>query len=178
MHQGKEFAYAETDAVQVVELPYRGSDFAMVIVLPRKADGLDAVEKSLTGEAFDGWVAELAPRDVVLSLPKFRSEASMDLARSLAGLGMKAAFTQSADFTGIAADDPIWVSSVVHRAVVKVDEEGTEAAAATASTSWLPRQPKPKPPVEFKADHPFLYVIRDVESGAILFLGHVVDPTR
>ncbi len=179
MHQGEELAFAETDDVQVVELPYRGGDFAMVVVLPKRPDGLDAVEKALTTAGLDAWLAKSERRDVILSLPKFRSEASLDLARPLADLGMKAAFTPSADFSGIAEGVPLWISSVIHQAVVKVDEEGTEAAAATALV--FPGSAAPverKPPVVFKADHPFLYVIRDVKSGAILFLGHVVDPSR
>jgi serpin B len=91
---------------------------------------------------------------------------------------MKAAFTESADFTGI-AEDPLWISSVIHKAVVKVDEEGTEAAAATEVAIAKSEGPIERPrPVVFKADHPFFYAIRDLRSGAILFLGHVVDPAR
>lgn len=92
---------------------------------------------------------------------------------------MKAAFTPSADFSGIAENDPLWISAVIHEALVKVDEEGTEAAAATAVVAaGAAERPASKPPVEFKVDHPFLYAIRDAKTGAILFLGHVVDPSR
>jgi serpin B len=178
MRQGEELAFAETDDMQMVQMPYRGGDFAMVVVLPKRSDGLDAVEKALTAEGLDGWVAKSERRDVILSLPKFRAEASLDLARPLAGLGMKAAFTPSADFSGISENDPLWISSVIHQAVVKVDEEGTEAAAATAVVAaGAEKRPERKPPVEFKVDHPFLYVIRDVSTGVCLFLVHVVDPS-
>ena len=115
MRQGEELAFAETDDVQVVQMPYRGGDFAMVVVLPKRADGLDAVEKGLTAAGFDAWLAKSEPRDVVLSLPKFRSEASLDLTRPLAALGMKAAFSPSADFSGIAEGVPLWISSVSTR---------------------------------------------------------------
>ncbi len=180
MRQREEFAYAEADDVQVLEMTYRGDDFAMVVVLPRKVDGLDAVEKSLTTGVLDGWIAKLSRRDVILHVPKFRSNTSMDLARPLASLGMRTAFDKSADFTGIVEDEPFWISSVIHQAVVRVDEEETEAAAATAIVHSAPSpvRPPPPPPVAFKADHPFLYLIRDLKSGAILFLGHVVDPSR
>jgi serpin B len=179
MHQGEELAFAETDDVQVVQMPYRGGDFAMVVVLPKRSDGLDAIEKALTTADLDAWEAKSERRDVILWLPKFRSEASLDLARPLAALGMKAAFAPSADFSGIAEGVPLWISSVIHQAVVKVDEEGTEAAAATAVVAVGSAAPlERKPPVEFKADHPFLYAIRDAKTGAILFLGHVVDPLR
>ncbi len=178
MRLGKELAVAETEEVQVVQLPYRGEDFAMVVILPRRPEGLDAVEKALTAAVLDGWLAKSERRDVILSLPKFRSEASLDLARPLAGLGMKAAFGPSADFSGIAEGVPLWISQVIHRAVVRVDEEGTEAAAATALPAGATERPATKPPVEFRADHPFLYAIQDLRTGAILFLGHVVDPSR
>ncbi len=107
MRQGEQFAYAETDEVQVLEMPYRGGDFAMVVVLPRKADGLDAVEKSLTSDALDGWLAKFERRRVIVHLPKFKANATMDLSRALAGLGMKSAFGPSADFTGIAQGEPL-----------------------------------------------------------------------
>ena len=180
MHQGAELAYAAVDDVQLVSLPYRGGDFAMVVILPRRPDGLGAVETTITGERLDGWLAKLGPRNVILSLPKFRADASLDLSATLAGMGMPSAFAMSADFGGITHAEPIWLSSVIHRAVVKVDEEGTEAAAATAAVMKSAEVPplERRPPVLFQVNHPFLYVIRDVKTGAILFLGHVVDPSR
>jgi serpin B len=180
MHQGVELAYAEADDVQVVELPYRGSDFAMVVILPRKADGLAGVEASLTAERLDGWLGKLAPREVNLALPKFQTEASRDLTATLSAMGMPSAFTKSADFSGMSEDAALWISSLIHKAVVKVDEEGTEAAAATAAIMKHPPGPVHvrKPPVEFRADHPFVYAIRDTKTRMILFLGHVVDPTH
>jgi serpin B len=179
MRQREELAFTETDDVQMVQMPYRGGDFAMLVVLPKRSDGLDAVEKALTAEGLDGWIAKSEPRRVILSLPKFRAEASLDLTRPLARLGMKEAFVPSADFSGIAENDPLWITSVIHQAVVKVDEEGTEAAAATAVVAaGAIELPAKKPPVVFNVDHPFLYVIRDMTTGAVLFLGHVVDPSR
>ncbi len=178
MVQKEEYYYFETDEVQVLHLPYRGGEIGMMIVLPREADGLAGVERSLSAEAIEGWRPKTRLRDVILDVPKFQARARLDLGPSLASLGMRAAFAPSADLGGI-AEGPLWISSVVQEVVVKVDEKGTEAAAATAiaPAGALPPDTPPPPPVAFKADHPFLYLIRDLKSGAILFLGHVVDPS-
>jgi serpin B len=171
-------AYAETPEVQVLELPYVHGDTSMFVVLPRAKDGLAAVEKALTPAALSGWLSALAHQPVAVTLPRWKHTVSADLGAVMKGLGMTVAFDPAkADFTGIAETPPLFVSSALHKAFIAVDEEGTEAAAATslAPTASAARPQEPKP---FVADHPFLYGIRHRATNVVLFLGRVVDPTR
>jgi serpin B len=184
MNQVDTFRYAEGDGLQVLEMPYKGGQLAMTILLPAERMGLPALEQRIDAAQLDTWVGRLQPERVVVALPKFTIDPAQPiaLADELRRLGMRLAFdVQRADFTGIAAPprpaDRLVISEVFHKAFVKVDEKGTEAAAATAvlmqraGSAMNPQRPK-----EFIADHPFLFVIRDVRSGLILFLGRVVDP--
>jgi serpin B len=121
-------------------------------------------------------VSRLAPHRVVVGLPKFQLSAGFELKAVLSALGMPLAFTPgSADFSGMDGTRDLYLSAVVHEAVVEVDEEGTEAAAATAVVG-IRLAARPEPPVTFRADHPFLFLIRDVRTGSILFLGRVANP--
>jgi serpin B len=184
MHQTADLRFAAADHVKVLELPYQGGDLTMTLVLPDAADGLDAVEARLTPSTLDAWLGALAATKVVVSLPKIEIDppTPLSLADTLQAMGMPLAFDPArADFTGIANPpspaDRLYVTRVFHKAFVKVDEKGTEAAAATAvvlSPRALRRQEQP--PAEFKADHPFLFLLRDVRSGMILFMGRVSDP--
>jgi serpin B len=184
MHQVESFRYAEDARVQVLEMPYEGGDLAMTIALPRARDGLPAVEAALDEATLGRWATALAARDVDVYLPRFEiRDAEIPLTEMLRAMGMSLAFdTTHADFTGIAngptANERVAISAVVHRAFVKVDEEGTEAAAATAVAMVAGAAPPQnvEPPVVFRADHPFLFMIRDVRSGAVLFLGRMEDP--
>ena len=153
------------------------------MILPRAADGLPAVEKALTAESLAAWTTPRAGVvDVKVWLPRFKFTRPTELADTLAKMGMSDAFDAGrADFRGM-TDDPqgLVISRVIHKAFVEVDEEGTEAAAATAvvarGAGAAPvRPPEPK---EFRADHPFLFVIRHEATGAVLFVGRVEDPTR
>lgn len=177
MHQIDHFDYGETDTYQVVRLAYRDSEYSMVVWLPRKLEGLAALEKQLAAEGTGPSVENLDYKEVDLFLPRFKVNAQVQLAETLAALGMQQAFTPSANFSGI-TDKPLWISAVVHEAVVEVDEKGTEAAAATAivaPTAAAPEQDPPKPKV-FRADHPFMYAIRHRETGDVLFWGRVEKP--
>lgn len=185
MQQVGNFNYCRKANVKILELPYRGGDFAMTILLPRAANGLPALEKRISTTVLDRWRADLQLRSVAVAIPRFTIDpASPILLKStLAEMGMPRAFDRSAaDFTGIAdppdSQDRLFIDEVVHKSYVKVDEAGTEAAAATAvlPTATASRglwTPKPKP---FRADHPFLFLIRDVRSRVILFVGRVTDP--
>jgi serpin B len=184
MHQTASFRYASTDGVALLEMPYQGGDVAMTLVLPAAVDGLGAVEARLTPAALDAWIGALAPTNVIVSLPKIEIDPtrSLSLGDLLSALGMPLAFDAGrADFTGMttsaAPGDRLYLSRVFHKAFVKVDEKGTEAAAATAVV-MAPRAVirQVQPPPEFKADHPFLFFLRDLRSGAILFMGRVSDP--
>jgi len=181
MHIVHEFRFAATDGVKLLELPYRGGALAMTLVLPDQQDGLEAVETRLVRATLDGWIAALAMVRVDVALPKFEINppASLALNKTLITLGMPLVFDpQKADLTGIAPGG-IHVSNVFHKAFIKLDEEGTEAAAASAVfvMSKVKRGPPPPPKAEFHADHPFLFFLRDVRSGMILFMGRVSDPT-
>ncbi len=176
MHARESFEYAETNTVQVLEMPYRGDRFAMVVVLPRAADGLPAVEKALTAGTLDRWLGRLEPAEVTTDLPRFESTAKLSkLTETLRAMGMIRAFGADADFSGLAPGRQLYLSFVVHKAFVEVDEEGTEAAAATGvGMAWggisVLRERT------FTADHPFLFFIRDTQSGVILFMGRFTGP--
>lgn len=169
--------YFENDAVQAVTLPYKDGSLAMVVVLPKKDDGLAALEAALKAEDLDAWSTAMRPTKVKLSLPKFRSTAEFDLKEVLSKLGMTDAFVPGrADFSGITGKRDVSIAAVVHKAFVEVDEKGTEAAAATAVVGVRSSAMLPQKDVVFRADHPFLYLIRDARSGAILFIGRLSRP--
>lgn len=166
--------YAEAAEAQIVEIPYKGRAISMVVLLPRAADGLAALERSLGPETIARWVGGLAPTEVALWLPKFTFNAEFDLVESLRALGMTMPFTREADFSAMAAARGLTLTAVVHKAFVEVTEEGTEAAAATGVSVGVTSVPRV---VTFRADRPFLFFIRDVATGTVLFLGRVVDPS-
>jgi serine protease inhibitor len=177
MRQTHSHGYVETADEQILELPYFGGDYAMLVVLPRSVDGLARLEESLTPARIDTWVGKLARRKLAVEIPKLKLSSKVDLSKDLASLGMPTAFSSTADFSGIDGKRDLFISAVVHQAVVNVDEEGTEAAAATGVVmKRLAVKQEPIP--SFRADHPFLYLIRDIKTGSVLFLGRVVDPTR
>lgn len=185
MHKSEHFRFAATDGVKIVELPYVGGDVAMTFVLPDAPAGLEAVEQRLSPATLAAWLGALRSEQVNLSLPKFEIDppSSLSLGDLLQALGMTLAFDRGkADFTGIADPpspaDRLYISSVFHKAFVKLDEKGTEAAAATAVVMALAGAAPPANPAEFKADHPFLFLLRHVPSGTILFLGRVSDPAK
>jgi serpin B len=168
--------YLRGDGYQVVQLPYAGQRLGMAIVLP---DGpLAPVESRLGRDGLARLLAGLAPRQVTLALPRFRVTSQFSLAPALTGLGMPLAFTSRADFTGITTAEPVHISDVVHQAYLDVDEQGTEAAAATAVViRAAARVMMPDPPVEMTVDRPFLFGITELASGWPLFLGRVTDPS-
>jgi serpin B len=182
MHAVDGYRLAKADGVAMLELPYKG-DAAMYIILPDKLDGLPAVEKSLDAGKLATWIGALANQRVAVALPRFTIDPRepTELSARLKALGMKDAFdSKRADFTGIASPpnpaDQLVISAVFHKAFVKVDEKGTEAAAATAVV-MAPKGAAPAAPIEFKANHPFLFVIADTRTGLVLFIGRVSDPS-
>lgn len=169
------YAHVESDGVQTLEMPYKGNDLSMVVVLPLDEKGLPKVEKSLTADKFDKWLRQSSRRNVKVKLPCFRIESpTIQLKPLLTSMGLKTAFKLgAADFTGIAPSPPLFVDDAIHKAFVEVDEEGTEGAAASTVIYKASRQP---PPRRFFATHPFLFLIRDTRTGAILFFGRVTNP--
>jgi len=146
----------------------------MVILLPDDIDGLAALEKRLSADTLSAWVSNLRELEVQVTLPRFTATQEFNLTKTLGGMGMRSAFdAQAADFSGMTGGRDLYVGIVVHKAFVDVNEEGTEAAAATGGGM---RATSAQIPVEFKADHPFLFLIRDRASGCVLFLGRVANP--
>ncbi len=165
--------FAETEDSQVLSLPYGKGDYSMVFLLPREQGGLPSLEKKLT---MYGLSPELSKRKVRLFLPRFVLESEFSLAEVLKSMGMKAAFSPAADFSGISSSRDLSISAVIHKAFVDVGEEGTEASAATAVVMLKMAAPSRVPVTVFKADHPFLFFIRHNASGGILFMGRVLNP--
>jgi serpin B len=184
MHLTEGFDYLDGGTFQALEIPYEGGDLSMIVFLPRDIDGLPALEQSLTASSMKQWLDQLHPvPEVILTLPKFKMTRQFNLQNTLGAMGMKRAFdANAADFSGMSGNRELFISAVIHKAFVDVDEKGTEAAAATAmvmegATARPPRFQPPPPPV-FRADHPFVFLIRDNRSGGILFMGRVTDPTK
>ena len=164
--------YATGSGWRAVEIPYVGGSLAMTIIVP---DDLAAFESKLTADSFTAITGALSDTEVALALPKFGIETKTDLASTLAALGMPSAFDDRADFSGITTAEPLEISDVIHEASIDVDEKGTEAAAATAVV--IRATGMPEEPVPMRVDRPFLFALRDVPTGSILFLGRVGDPS-
>lgn len=175
MHQKAEFLYNQTPALQILELKYQGTPLAFDILLPRTNDGLGQLERSLESADLTTWLGGLRMWKVDAAIPKFRAESSFSLRAMLSQMGMADAFSRTADFSGIDGRRDLYAGDVVHKAYVDVSEEGTEAAAATGMTVHALAMRKVDEAV-FRADHPFLFLIRDTNSGAILFEGRLAKP--
>jgi serpin B len=176
MFQEERFPYAKAEGLQVLEMPYKGGRMSMVIVLPDKVDGLSAVEKEFTPANLEKWLGALKPTELYVYVPKFETTAQFELNKTLAGMGMSLAFdVEKADLSGMTTTEKLFISNVIHKAWVRVDEKGTEAAAATAVVAKGTAGPL-EPPPTFRADHPFFFLIRDTKTGSILFMGRVVNP--
>ncbi|RPI49153.1 MAG: serpin family protein, partial [Chloroflexi bacterium] len=175
MRQSETLPYTEGEGYQAVELFYDGGELSMVILLPQ-AGQFEAFEGSLDAARLAEIEAGLSHQYVMLSMPRFEFESQFSLSQALAALAMEEAFTDAADFSGMTGARDLFISEVLHKAFVSVDEEGTEAAAATAVIMDLTSAPADG--VEMTVDRPFLFFIRDVNTGAVLFLGRVVDPSQ
>jgi serine protease inhibitor len=181
MHRQGGFNYFNGGTFQVLEIPYKSNELSMVIFLPKDLDGLAALEQSLTSSNTQQWLGQLRPvPKVVVTIPKFKTTQQFELAGTLAAMGMPEAFTASADFSGMTGKKDLAISAVIHKAYIDVNEEGTEAAAATGVTmmTMAARAPNPAPPPIFRADHPFVFLIRDHGSNSILFMGRTADPAN
>jgi serpin B len=177
MFQKERFRYAASDGLQIVELPYVGQDLSMLVLLPEQGDGLAQLEQRLTMERLEQWLSQLRSRELKVYLPRFTITDQFQLASTLVAMGMSAAFSpQQADFSGISANKELYISDAIHKAFVQVNEEGTEAAAATGVVVGVTSLPPP--PVEFRADHPFLFLIRDNRTRSILMVGRLSEPSQ
>jgi serpin B len=177
MAQRQSLRYAERDRIQILELPYADNQMSMVVLLPIDRDGLGRLEKRLTQQAIRRWQAALRPQEVHVFLPKFEMQATYRLDRVLKAMGMVDAFSDTrANFAGMdGRPDWLFIDAAVHKAFVDVSETGTEAAAATAVVMAGRAMPAPVP--TFRANHPFVFLIRDNRTGSILFMGRMADPS-
>ncbi len=177
----KSLRYEEDDTMQAVVLPYQGDTMELVAVLPKpdkRAEVINALGQSLSTRAGQ----QVSYRSIALTLPKLSFRTKTSLKEVLTALGMDLAFSDDADFSGMslkAKDEPIKISEVVHEAFIQVDEKGSEAAAATAVIMVaLGMAINPEQPLEVRLDRPFFFAIREVKSGALLFVGSIIDPTQ
>ncbi|HOW73849.1 MAG TPA: serpin family protein [Phycisphaerae bacterium] len=170
MHRMGTFNYMKGDDLQVLELPYVGRRLSMIILLPNQVAGLPAMEKLLTGENLRQWLANLHEQNVSVALPKFSITSEFRLNDVLKSMGMADAFSGRANFSGMDGQRGLFISHVLHKAFVDVNEQGTEAAAATGVIM------KSSAPPVFRADHPFIFLIRDIPSNTVLFIGRLMNP--
>ena len=178
MQQKASFGYGEEETLQAWRCPMRGGICRWSCSCPRGSTACRSGKGESPSKGSNMLLAKLRNREVIAYIPKFKLETAFGLKTTLEALGMKQAFSRQADFSGISTEENLYISAVIHKAYVDVNEEGTEAAAATGVVmkAMLARRPVPTP--VFRADHPFFFLIRDTRSGSILFLGRVIDPTK
>ena len=173
MKQTESFGYTEGEGYQAVELLYDGDELSMVILLPASGT-FQAFEEGLQFQQISDIISGLQPSAVSLTMPRFEFDSEFSLTDTLTGMGMQDAFSGAADFSGMTGNRELFISDVIHKAFVSVNEDGTEAAAATAVV--MPTAMPPEPTVEVTIDRPFIFLIRDVDTGTILFVGRVLNP--
>lgn len=193
MHQFGHFQALRRGSVSAIQLPYKGGEVALVAFLPDAHDGLPRFEEKLTAKDLAKWFDALdrtEPRETRLTLPRLKLRWGRDLADTLKAMGAPLAFSDDADFSGMAnlpypGGDPaeigLKISHVIHEATVEVDETGSEASAATAVFVIISSRrigPPPQPPFVFRADKPFLFALRDLRTGLALFVGRYVRPEQ
>ncbi len=175
MHRADHLLYWDEGTFEAVELPYLGKDVSMEILVPKEAKGLAALEARVTAADLDAWRGNLKSTMVTIGLPRFKTTCAFDLNGELKAMGMKDAFVYpAADFTGMSETRELYIGFVIHKAFVDVNEEGTEAAAATAV--GMRAGGRPPEPIRLQIDRPFLFLIRDAKTGSILFMGRILDP--
>jgi len=190
MNQIEDFRYKDFGSFSALELPYasdqylRHKDPSMIIFLPKEIEGLTQFEENFTYANVKQWINELKttyPTEVIISIPKFKITSEFDLANTLSTMGMPNAFNlRTADFSGMTGTKEFFIGGVIHKAFVDVNEKGTEAAAATfvAMDMCIDMEPDKPKPQKFIADHPFIFLVRDNQTGSILFIGRIIDPTK
>ena len=173
MHQSESFNYAEGDGYKVVDLLYEGGEMSMVIILPDSGN-FEQFEASLDADMLTGIISDMRMAHVTLSLPKFEYESGFSVNDALKAMGMTVPFSFGADFSAMTGNYDLFIGDVVHKAFVSANEAGTEAAAASAVEMVLKAVPGEN--VEFNADSPFIFAIRDVQTNSVLFIGRVMNP--
>jgi serpin B len=174
MHQSEGLSYATGEGFQAVELPYDGNELSMLVVLP-DAGKFEQVENGLSSDKMASLIGSFQRKQVALAMPQFKFESEFGLNDALSKMGMAAAFTDQADFSGMTGKRDLYISDVIHKAFVAVDEAGTEAAAATAVV--MRATAMPVSPIEVTLNRPFIFLIRDIKTGSVLFLGRIMKPS-
>lgn len=174
MHTSTRMKYVYADSIQFLETPYKDSKASMFVMLPDEVSKFDQVKKKLNNSYFERLLQKAEYRNVSLYLPKFKIEYKNDLAETLFQAGMKRAFTNKADFSGMTCKKELKIDKIIHQTFINVDESGTEAAAATAVIMKRVTSVNPSDKIEFKADKPFVFLIKEKSTGSILFIGQLV----
>jgi len=173
MTNEREYPYFENGQFQAVELPYAGKEFSLAVILPKEGESLEEIVGQLTPEEWERWSQSFAPRRGTVTLPKFQMEYETSLNEPLQRLGMESAFSGLADFSNMVENGGVSIDEVRHKSYVRVDEKGTEAAAATSVAIV---ESAAGDSFHFKADRPFLFLVRENRSGMILFIGELTEP--
>lgn len=177
MYQEGKFKYMENDTFQALEMPYKGENLSMIVLLPKDKHGIGEVEESLSAANLKRWISEMKEQKVKVYFPKFRLETDYDLGEILKSMGMPNAF-DDADFSGMDGRKDLFISKIIHKAYIDVNEKGTEAAAVTSVVMVFTCSPNSKPPQIpiFRADHSFIFFIINKSTDSILFMGRMVNP--
>ena len=175
MNRTETFRYTENDRLQALELPYGDGKLSMLILLPKEMNDFLTLENSINYKNINMAISKLHEKKVRVSIPKFKISSGLNLSETLIKMGMKDAFTMDADFSGMDGTKTLYLTAVLHKAYVDVNEEGTEAAAASAAVVGV-KSSGGVPPY-FNANHPFLFFIKENTNQNILFMGRIVDPT-
>lgn len=178
MTQKLECRYASLSQMDILEMTYVGGGLSMIVLLPKEIDGIQKIERELSADSLAKWLGGLHEQEVLVFLPKFKATSRFQLSDTLASMGMVDAFSDTkANFAGMdGRPDWLYISAAIHKAFVEVNEEGTEAAAATAVV--MTERSVPARPPTFRADHPFIFLIQEKRTGSILFVGRLSDPTK
>ena len=175
MKQKKDFKVFEGNGFKIAEFPYGQGNYVMDVILPDDKEGLNSTLALINSSDYELWVNQMAEQEVEVSFPRFKYGFKRTLEDILSDMGMGIAFTEFADFSNISEQNDLLLNDVAHQTFIETNEEGTEAAAATVVTVGTTSMPPP--PLEFRMDHPFLYIIRETSTNSILFMGRVSDPS-
>ncbi|MGP8215436.1 MAG: serpin family protein [Bacteroidia bacterium] len=177
-HYVAEYNYYEDNKFQVVEIPYNNDKLAMLIFLPNEIGDINEMENNFTLGYYTRVLRHMKADLVNLSIPKFKTTMDFNLANTLSKMGMPIAFADTANFSGMTGNKDLYISEVFHKAFINVTEQGTEAAAATAIVMSAQSASIPPPTKTFKADHPFIFILFDYDTGTILFMGELKNPQQ
>lgn len=177
MKHKEDYKYYENDQIQYLEIPYTSSQISMAIILPKETEGLAEIEEKLDKISLNQWMTKATIQKVNILIPKFKTSFRTSLNKALSDMGIKEAFTEDADFSGMTGGKDLMISNVIHQAFIEVNETGTEAAAATAVVMRM-KSAFAAEEMFFNANHPFIFIIKDNETNSILFMGRIINPEK